>query len=158
MDYQTVIKNIPSYTVFSVRKVIPDYSALMHVMPEAGKKVSEANPGIKCVEPDYCFNIYHDGEYKEKNIDVEICQAVTSKGKDTDDIKFKEIPATKVASVLHKGAYENLGKAYAYIIKWVEDHGYKIVDHVRESYIDGIWNKDNEDDWLTEIQVPIEIL
>ena len=25
----------------------------------------------------------------------------------------------------------------------------------RESYIDGIWNKDSEDDWLTEIQVPI---
>ena len=28
-------------------------------------------------------------------------------------------------------------------------------DRPRESYIDGIWNKDSEEDWLTEIQVPI---
>ena len=26
----------------------------------------------------------------------------------------------------------------------------------RESYIDGIWNKESEEDWLTEIQLPIE--
>ncbi|MCQ2969903.1 MAG: MerR family transcriptional regulator, partial [Clostridium sp.] len=28
-------------------------------------------------------------------------------------------------------------------------------DNPRESYIDGIWNKENPEEWLTEIQVPI---
>lgn len=26
----------------------------------------------------------------------------------------------------------------------------------RECYIDGVWNKDSVDDWLTEIQLPVE--
>ena len=25
----------------------------------------------------------------------------------------------------------------------------------RERYIDGMWNKESEDEWLTEIQIPI---
>jgi effector-binding domain-containing protein len=97
-----------------------------------------------------------DGEYREADINVEICQAVNAKGKDGDGIIFKEIPETTVASVLHKGPYEKLGEAYSYAVKWVEDNGYGIVDHVRESYIDGVWNKNNAEDWLTEIQVPIK--
>jgi effector-binding domain-containing protein len=60
-----------------------------------------------------------------------------------------------VVSVLHRGAYDNLGEAYAYAMQWVEQNGYQIIDNVRESYIDGIWNKENVDDWLTEIQVPV---
>jgi len=156
MNYQAVIKEIPAYTVFAVRQIIPNYAALGEVMPAVGEKVAKANPGIQCVKPDYCFNIYHDGEHKETDVDVEICQAVTSKGKDGDGVVFKDLPAVTVVSVLHRGAYDNLGKAYAYALQWVEQNGYKITDHLRESYIDGIWNKDNVEEWLTEIQVPVE--
>jgi len=156
MNYQAVIKEIPAYTVFSVRKVIPNYAALGQLMPEIGAKVGRLNPGIQCVKPDYCFNVYHDGEYKEANADVEICQAVTSRGVDGDGIVFKELPAVTVASVLHRGAYDNLGEAYAYAVKWTEQNGYRISGFLRESYIDGMWNKENIDEWLTEIQVPVE--
>jgi len=47
-------------------------------------------------------------------------------------------------------------KIYAYAFKWIDENGYKTADHPRESYIDGIWNKENEEDWLTELQIPIE--
>lgn len=40
-------------------------------------------------------------------------------------------------------------------MKWVEDNQYEITGPVRERYIDGIWNKENREDWLTEIQVPV---
>lgn len=105
--------------------------------------------------PEYCFIIYHDGEYKEKDIDVEYCEAVDRMGVDTDDIKFKKIESVTAVSVMHKGPYSGLGKAYAYIFKWIEDNGYTVIDNPRESYIDGIWNKESEEDWLTELQVPI---
>jgi effector-binding domain-containing protein len=156
MKYQAVIKEIPSYTVFSAKRTIPNYAALAQIMPEIGETVGRANPGLKCVEPDYCFNVYLDGEYRESDINVEICQAVESRGVDGDGIIFKEIPAVTVVSVLHRGAYDNLGEAYAYAMQWVEQNGYQIIDNVRESYIDGIWNKENVDDWLTEIQVPVK--
>lgn len=155
MQYQAVIKEIPACTVFAAEYVLPSYSSLMQVMPALGEKVSEANPGIQCVQPDYCFNVYLDGEYKEHDVHVEICQAVTSRGKDGDGVVFKDLPAVTVASVLHKGDYAALGAAYAYAMQWVEQNGYRITGPVRESYIDGIWNKDSVSDWLTEIQMPV---
>jgi effector-binding domain-containing protein len=56
---------------------------------------------------------------------------------------------------MHKGPYSGLSKAYAFVFKWIEENGYQIADSPRESYIDGIWNKDSEDEWLTELQIPI---
>lgn len=55
---------------------------------------------------------------------------------------------------MHKGPYTRLGEAYA--MKWIEENEYEVADAPRESYIDGIWNKDSEEEWLTEIQIPIE--
>lgn len=156
MDYQAVIKDIPEFIVYAAKYTLPNYAALNSIMPELGEKVTKANPGIKCVQPGYCFNVYLDGEYRDTDINVEICEAVTKKGKDGDGFIFKTVPAAKVVSVLHRGAYDKIGKAYAYATQWVEQNGYKIVDNIRESYIDGIWNKEDTKDWLTEIQVPVE--
>lgn len=156
MNYQAVIKEIPAYTVYSAKYTLPNYASLNEIMPALGAKVSKANPGIKCVEPGYCFNVYLDGEYRDTDINVEICEAVVRRGKGGDGVVFKDISAATVVSVLHRGAYEKLGEAYAYAMQWVEQNGYQIIDNVRESYIDGIWNKDNVEDWLTEIQVPVE--
>jgi len=155
MNYQAVIKEIPAYMVYSARYTLPNYAALNEIMPTLGEKVGKANPGLKCVEPGYCFNVYLDGEYRDTDINVEICEAVVSKGKDGDGIVFKDIPAVTVVSVLHRGAYEKIGAAYAYAVSWAEQNGYQIIENIRESYIDGIWNKDNVEDWLTEIQVPV---
>lgn len=88
---------------------------------------------------------------------MEFCQAVTEKRPDFDDITFREIPAVTALSVMHKGPYYKLGEAYAFALKWIEDNGYQVTEPPRESYIDGIWNKENEADWLTELQFPIII-
>jgi len=155
MNYQAVIKDIPECIVFSKRQIIPNYEALMEVVPAIGEAVTKANPTLKCAEPEYCFNIYHDGEYKETNIDVEVCEAVTGFGVETDGIVFKTAPAITAVSVMHKGAYRDLGAAYAYVFNWIEQNGYTATDHPRESFIDGIWNKESDADWLTEVQVPV---
>lgn len=155
MNYQGIVKQTPECIVYSKRMVVPSYDAYFKLIPEIGEEVTKANPNLKCVVPEYCFIIYHDGEYKEKDIDVEFCEAVDSFGKETDTIKFKKLPGITVLSVLHLGAYSKLGDAYAYAFKWIEENGYFANDNPRESYIDGIWNKENEDDWLTELQIPI---
>ena len=57
---------------------------------------------------------------------------------------------------INKGSYDEIGEAYAYIMKYAKDNGYKVSGLSRECYIDGIWNKESVEDWLTEIQLPIE--
>ncbi|NTV89333.1 MAG: MerR family transcriptional regulator [Clostridiales bacterium] len=156
MEYQVIIKELPEVIVYSKRMVIPNYDAYFGLIPAIGEEMKRTNPDIKCLVPEYCFIMYHDGEYRDKDIDVEFCEAVTSFGKDTGEIKFKTInKVPEAACVYHKGPYSTLGSAYACIYKWISDNGYIPGDIPRESYIDGIWNKEDENDWLTELQVPV---
>ena len=53
------------------------------------------------------------------------------------------------------GSYDTLHKSYAAVINYIEENGYEICGNVRESYIDGVWNKDTPEEWLTEIQIPV---
>lgn len=155
MSYEAVVKELPECIVYSKKMIVPSYDAYFQVIPAIGEEVKRANPSLKCAIPEYCFIVYHDGEYKEKDIDIEFCEAVDRIGIETGDIKFKKINSVTAVSVMHKGVYSKLGEAYAYIFKWIEDNGYALIDNPRESYIDGIWNKENEEDWLTELQVPV---
>ena len=41
-------------------------------------------------------------------------------------------------------------------MRYAEQNGYQAAGPARECYIDGIWNKESEEDWLTEIQLPVE--
>ncbi|WP_070120096.1 MerR family transcriptional regulator [Bacillus marinisedimentorum] len=154
-NLDVTIKEIPEVTAASMRKRIPDYNALFSVVPnEMAPEMKRL--GCKTASPAYCFNIYHDGEYRESNIDVEICEAVTEMKKDTSMLSFKKIAPVTAACTYHKGSYASIGEGYARLMKWMEDNGYEIAGSPRESFIDGIWNKEKEEEWLTEIQIPIK--
>lgn len=83
-------------------------------------------------------------------------EAVEKVGVESENIKFKKLTACRVLSIFHKGAYDEIGEAYAFIMKYAEENGYNIAGLSRECYIDGIWNKKFVEDWLTEVQLPIE--
>lgn len=156
MEYKAIIKDLPSCIVYSKDMVVPNYDAYFELIPAIGEEVQRANPDIKCITPEYCFVKYLENEYKEKDIHIEYCEAVDRMGKETEGIKFKKLESIKAICIMHKGAYKNLNKAYAYAFKWMEENNYELAESPRESYIDGIWNKENEADWLTELQFPIK--
>ena len=49
-------------------------------------------------DPALCISVYHDGEYKEADVDVEIQKTVKGTYPDTEHVKFKTIPPVTVAS------------------------------------------------------------
>ena len=156
MKYQVTVKEIPSAIVYYAETTLEKYSDAMEFIPKCGEECRKLNPNLKCTNPPYEFCEYLDGEYKETNIRIRHSQAVETAGRESELIKFREIPAAKVLSILHKGAYEQIGEAYAFIMKYADDNGYKVAGLARECYIDGIWNKESVEDWLTEIQLPVE--
>lgn len=156
MNYQVTEKIIPENTVYYAETTLHKYQDLMSWIPALGEEFIKLNPELKCTEPSYKFCEYLDGEYKETDIRVRHNEAVTRIGKENDNIRFRTLPETKVLSVYHKGAYDNIGEAYAFIMKYAESNGYKTSGLARECYIDGIWNKESVDGWLTEIQLPVE--
>lgn len=155
MNYVAVIKDLPECIVYSKKMVVPNYSAYFNLIPAIGKQLTDKYPDLKCTMPEYCFIVYLDGEYKEVDINIEFCESIDRMKPDFDDIKFKKIESVTAVTVMHKGAYDDLPKAYAFIYQWIEQNDYIPADSPRESYIDGIWNKENVNDWLTEIQIPI---
>ena len=156
MNYQAVIKELPECTVYSEERVLKDYTEVTKLVLESATECRRLNPNIECTKPDYAFCEYLDGEHKETDILTRYSQAVAEAGIENERIKFRSLPATKAICIYHKGAYDLLGEAYAYIMKYANKNGYKVSGFPRECYIDGMWNKDNADEWLTEIQLPIK--
>ena len=156
MKYQVTVKDIPAAIVYYSEARLPKYSDMMQYIPQIGAECLRLNPNIKCAEPHYEFCEYLDEEHKDTDVRIRHNEAVTSLGVESDTIKFREIPAVRVLSIFHKGAYDTIGEAYAYIMKYAEENGYTASGLARESYIDGIWNKESPEDWLTEIQLPVE--
>lgn len=64
-------------------------------------------------------------------------------------------PSGQIEEVLEAVCTVHNG-AYAAVIQFVENNGYRITGPFRESYIDGIWKKESEEEGLTEIQLPVE--
>lgn len=155
MNYQAVIKELPECIVYSKKLIVPNYDSYFKVIPQIGKEITKINPNLKCITPEYCFIVYLDGEYKEKDISIEFCEAVEKIGTETDSIKFKKIQKVRAVTVMHKGPYKTISKAYAYLFDWIKKNDYIVIDCPRESFIDGIWNKENDNEWLTELQIPI---
>lgn len=155
MDYVATIKELPGCIVYSKRLTVPSYDAYFELIPALGAQITAQYPDLKCIVPGYCFIIYLDREYREHDIHVEFCEAVDQLMPDFDGIHFKQMPPVTALSVLHRGPYSGLPKVYAFAFEWLKQNGYSMADAPRESYIDGIWNKESESDWLTELQIPI---
>lgn len=148
-----MVKTIPETVCAVMRRRIDSYDALFDIMPELGGYMEEA--GCVCALPEYCFTQYLEPGFQEAQILVEVCEAVTEKKADRGSLRFRTIPETRAACIYHKGSYRDFPKTYEVILRYIEENGYEICGNIRESYIDGVWNKDSEDEWLSEIQIPV---
>ncbi|HPF83258.1 MAG TPA: MerR family transcriptional regulator [Bacilli bacterium] len=155
MNTEVIIKELPEYSIYYKEGVIDTFDGITNFILKSAEECLKINPNIKCVEPEYCYISYLDGQYKDHDIKIRYAQAVKEKGIESDTIKFEDLKKVTAACIYHKGDYTLLGKSYGIIMKYIEDNGYEIIDCPRECYIDGIWNKEDVNDWLTEIQIPI---
>lgn len=155
IQYQVIEKMIPETIVYYSEVKVKSYSDMMKIIPSLKKECKELNPHVKCKNPPYEFCEYLDNEHKESDIWIRHNEAMECMGEESARIMFKKIPETKVLSIFYKGAYDEIGVAYSFLMKYVEDNGYQVSGRSRECYIDGIWNKESVDEWLTEIQIPI---
>ena len=102
------------------------------------------------------FLLHYDTEYKEDDADFEACMPVRQ-GKQLDGVSLRELPGARCVSLLHKGPYDELGRSYAKLLKYVKERGYSIEMPTREVYIKGpgMIFKGNPRNYLTEIQLPL---
>ena len=147
-------KTLPSRIFATHRCKLASYQDLFHLCPNViGPEMHRL--GCECPPPEYCFTIEHQEEYGV-DIDLEYFEAVTGRKDDSELIKFKELPEVPLALCInHYGAYESMPETFAGLYAYAETNGYTPVDRARFCYLDGIWNKDRVEEWLTEIQLPV---
>ena len=150
------IQSLPEIIVASHREVIPNYTALGPLCVEKiGPEMQRL--GCKCPPPGYCFTVEYNKEYKPTDIDIEYCEQVEEMGASNDIIQFKRLPAIpKALCMKHIGPYERFYESYTQAFRYMEEQGYKIAGHPRTCYVDGAWNQEDPEKWLSIIQIPIE--
>ena len=150
------IQSLPEIIVASHREVLPDYAAIGPMcIGKIGPEMQRL--GCKCPSPGYCFTVEHDREYKPTDVDIEYCEQVEEMGEDSAIIQFKRLPAVpKALCMKHVGPYERFYESFIEAFRYIEEKGYKPVGQHRTCYVDGAWNQQDPEKWLSIIQIPIE--
>ncbi|MBI4787857.1 MAG: MerR family transcriptional regulator [Chloroflexi bacterium] len=162
--YDVVVKRVEPLLVASVRDVIPSYDAQGQLWGELDGFLSRrhAHP----VGP--CLTLYHDTEFKERDVDVEVCEPLGDELPREGRVNVYTLPGVEsMACVLHLGGFANVGQAYSALTSWIQANGYRIIGPNREVYLVAVMYQktdveypadfitDKEENRLTEIQFPV---
>lgn len=154
--YNFTIKQISSYPVISLRRVIPNYFCEGLLWQELTELIKQTKINLPVRQQ--CFAVYHDNECKEVDVDVEVC-VVTAKAVEVDEpLYFRRTEAVEMmASTMVYGPYENISAAYRSLAYWLTEHaGFKMRGKDRQICHRGPWNEENPAHYLTEIQIELE--
>lgn len=81
---------------------------------------------------------------------------VKGKYEDTEHVKFKMLPAVKVASCIVKGSYDQMVDVYATVVSWIKENGYNMNGHMFNIYHVSPAQTQNPDEYVTEVCFPVE--
>jgi len=153
--YDVVIKKVEPVQVAAIRAVVP-------TPPDQGSLWSELMDHLnqqkaRMIGPPMA--IYHDGEFKERDWDIEVCMPILDEMTPDKRLKIYNVPGfATVACVVHAGPFATIGEAYDAIAKWIDENGYQIVGPWRELNLRPPEPPGNQNDpnTLNEIQFPVE--
>jgi len=156
INYNVSIKSIPSYQVFSLRRVVPDYYAEGQLWKEMSAFVDANN----IVVSSDTFTIYHDMDYREKDVDIEICAPVARMGNNKNGFTYRNTnPVPIMACTMAYGPFEHIAGAYLAFAGWLQEHNtYKMAGQSRQIVHRGPWNEEIPEKYLTELQIPLETI
>ena len=151
--HEVIVKEAPALRVASVRAIIPDYSAQAPLWEELAAYLGQH--GLKPNAT--CLTIYHDEDYRERDVDAEVCEPVDAPLDEAGRVNVYDLPACSVAATVHHGPYNALNGAYGAMMSWIDANGYRIVGANREIYLRNRADHGvGPEDFVTEVQFPVE--
>lgn len=154
MKYDVTIKTIPERYVASVRQIIPSYDREGDLWSIYCQETARMN--LQDGSPDLCAAVYHDEEYKERDVDIEIQKTVTGTYTDTEHVKFKTAPAVQVASATFRGSYSQFSAVNETVAAWVEDNGWTFGGPYFNIYHVSPHETRNPEEFVTEVCYPVK--
>lgn len=156
---EITIKKVEPILVASIRISFPcnEFDSRLEIM---WKEVNEyiVSKGGKCTIP--CMMLYHTGWWDmddTKTLDVEVVEPITRRIEKNEKHLVYELPKVeKMVCIVHKGPLTTIGKTNDTLFDWIRENGYIKKGPVREIYHKGEWETKDPNEFITELQVPIE--
>lgn len=154
--YNVTIKSIPSFPVFSLRKKVNSHFNEGNLWCELMDYVNREHIEIDRTSQNG-IAIYHDEEHVDSKIDIEVCLIVKRLGASKDGFTYRTLDSIdRMACMMVYGPYDNLASAYRSFAEWLDKtQPYAMGSASRQITIIDHQNTDNEEEYLTEIQIPL---
>lgn len=155
LHYNISIKVIPEYQVLSLRRIVPTYYSEGDLWKELSAFAKEQKIEIS----NHTFSVYHDAEYKKQNVDIELCVPVSKPYTNIAPFCFRTIePVPVMACTMVYGDFSNIKGAYIAFAEWLQKNSkYRMSNPMRQIVHRGSWNESDSANYLTEIQIPLEL-
>lgn len=161
-DCDVVIKHIPAQKILSVREICPQLVDGRQLVLEM-QRVIPAQVGQHALG--HMLGIIYSDTFEREDIDLEIGYLLVDTPSreqvllpDGRYMTIHELPEVEtMLTVTRLGIPENGHGAYSSLGIWAEEHGYRFSGEMREVFIQ-VPIPGQEEDTVTEIQVPIERL
>jgi len=162
--YDVVIREIEPQLVATYREVAADDDRIQYMFEELEAYIAQFNARAD-LPP---ITIYHDPEYREKDIDAEVVVPLKSPIPGTDVFHIRELARiSRAACLVHTGSYATIYQAYNTLLGWIESNGYRMLGPIREVYLsysaDGLgfelpptYLVKESNSYVTELQLEIE--
>lgn len=157
MSQEISIVNVEPLLVVGTRKQGP-YKTIGELIPQVCQYAAQNN--IQMIGPP--MYICHETSVedatkadKEGNANVEVAVPILERGKETKEITCYELPAAKMAKIVHRGPYREEGATYEKLFAWLKKNNKVIIGPIREIYLNDP-HAVSEDALLIEIYAPID--
>ncbi len=152
-DIQIVMKQLPAQQVVSIRRVMKDYYCERDLWMEMGETLKS----IKNLETYPSFSIYHDLDYREQEVDIEVCIAMEQAILPAGAVISRQVDCVDCAACfMIYGSYSNISYAYKEFAFWLEQHSeYRMQGENRQICHIGGCHTDNPAEYITELQIPL---
>lgn len=156
MKYEVKVRMIERKFMMCKRAIIPSYEKENLLWEGLYRELQARNLLVAMPEHGESRAYFYNEGYKEKEPDVEVCTEVKGTYTDTDHIKFKWLPAQKVASVTFQGGYEHCLEVSLVIATWIDEHNYELAGPDFCIYQIGCNEVNDPADFVTEVCFPIK--
>ncbi len=157
-QYEVLIKKVDPIKVAAIRDVLPNYASIGQLINEVFGKLGKL--GIAPAGPPIA--IYHDKDFKESDVDVEVAVPITSvEMPQHERLKLRTLPGVEqMASLLHQGSYDDFLSVYQVLMTaiemiGIETNGYQVAGPSREIYLRGPESGEDPSNYMTEVQFPV---
>ena len=150
MDYE--VKMIPEQKlgVINCKTPIEDLGIFLSILMDwvdTEEIVTDGEPFIVYFSPRH--------EVGQGNVVYDVSIPLKGDPDETDRIRVVDMIENKVLAATHYGSTDTIMDTYAKLVEVAQENHYDIIGSPKEVLIKGLHNCDNEDEYITEIQLPI---